>query len=313
MSKWRIILTDGLKEEGKQILTRNADVEDHNGISMEDLETVVGQFDAMVIRGRTKVTAKLIESASRLKVVGRAGVGVDNINLAAAQSHKIRVVNSPMATTVAVAEHTLALMLAMVRDVPRADTAMKSGQWIKKQITGTEIQGKTLGIIGMGRIGAAVAERAKAFGMKILGHDPFLPAEEIQERGAEPVDLARIFALSEFISLHLPLSNETRNLINGQAIGYMKRGVRIVCAARGGILDETALLAGLESGQVAGAALDVFVEEPPGLTALVAHPKVIATPHIGAQTEEAQVRAACDIATEVIAALKGEPLRWKIV
>jgi D-3-phosphoglycerate dehydrogenase len=280
---------------------------------MDELNSILSQFDAMVVRGRTKITAKMIEAGLRLKVVGRAGVGVDNIDLAAAQSHKITVVNSPMATSVAVAEHTLALMLALVRDVPKADAAMKSGQWIKKQIVGTEINGKTLGIIGMGRIGAAVAKRAKGFGMKVLGHDPFLPAEEIWKRGAEPVELADIYVLGEFISLHLPLSPETRNLINGQAISYMKKGVRIVCAARGGILDETALLAGLESGQVAGAALDVFTEEPPGLTALVAHPKVIATPHIGAQTEEAQVRASQDIASEVLAALKGEPLRWKIV
>ena len=313
MSKWRIILTDGLKSEGQQILNKRADVEDRSGIAMEELQAIVDQYDAMVVRGRTKVTAKMIEAGSKLKVLGRAGVGVDNINLAAAQSCQVTVVNSPMATSVAVAEHTMALMLALVRDLPKADAAMKSGRWIKKQIAGIEINGKALGIIGMGRIGAAVAERAKGFGMKVLGHDPFLPDEAIQERGAEPVKLSEIYTLGDFISLHLPFSPETRNLINGQAIGYMKRGVRIVCAARGGILDETALLAGLESGQVAGAALDVFAEEPPGLTALVAHPKVVATPHIGAQTEEAQVRAAQDIATEVLAALQGEPLRWKIV
>lgn len=313
MSKWRIILTDGLKDEGKQILVKEADVEDQNGISMEDLVDIVDQYDAMIVRGRTKVTAAIIESAPRLKVVGRAGVGVDNIDLAAAQSHQITVVNSPMATTIAVAEHAMALMLSLVRDIPRADAAIKSGMWIKKQLAGTEINGKTLGIIGLGRIGAAVAERAKGFGMHIMGHDPFLPDEEIRARGAEPATITDIFANSDFLSLHLPFSPATRNLIDGQAIGHMKRGVRIICAARGGIIDETALLAGLESGQIAGAALDVFAQEPPGLTALVAHPKVIATPHIGAQTEEAQVRAAQDIASEVLAALRGEPLRWKIV
>jgi len=201
----------------------------------------------------------------------------------------------------------------LIRDVPRADTAMKSGQWIKKQLAGIEINGKTLAIIGMGRIGTAVAVRAKGFGMLILGYDPFLGDDEILRRGAEPVSITDIFTRSDIISLHLPLNPSTRNLINGQAIGYMKPGVRIICTARGGIIDETALLVGLESGQVAGAALDVFMEEPPGLTALVAHPKVIATPHIGAQTEEAQVRAAQDIASEVMAALRGEPLRWKIV
>jgi len=313
MSNWKIILTDGLKEKGQKILNASAEVDDHTGISAEELADVIHQYDGMIVRGRTKVTAKLIEAAPQLKVVGRAGVGVDNIDLAASQSRQITVVNSPMATTIAVAEHTMALMLSLVRGVPRADTAMKSGQWIKKQLVGAELNGKILGIIGMGRIGASVGERAKIFGMEILGYDPFLPGDEIQARGAAPVDITDVFSRSDIISLHIPLSPDTKNIINGQAVGHMKRGVRIICAARGGVIDETALLAGLESGQVAGAALDVFSEEPPGLTALVAHPNVVATPHIGAQTQEAQIRAAEDIASEVLATLRGEPLRWKIV
>lgn len=313
MQKWRVILTDGLKPQGIHILERDAEVDDQNGISMKELEGVISQYDAMIVRGRTKVTAALFELASQMRVVGRAGVGVDNIDLAAAQSNQVTVVNSPMATTLAVAEHTMALMMTLIRELPKADAALKSGSWIKKQLSGTEIYGKVLGIIGMGRIGFAVSERARAFGMFILGYDPFLSDEEIMRRGAEPVGLEDLFSRSDFISLHLPLSPSTRNMIDGQAIGHMKKGVRIICAARGGIIDETALLAGLESGQVAGAGLDVFAEEPPGLTALVAHPKVVVTPHIGAQTEEAQVRAAQDIATEVLAALQGEPLRWKIV
>ena len=313
MQKWRVILTDGLKPQGIHILERDAEVDDQNGISMKELEGVISQYDAMIVRGRTKVTAALFELATQMKVVGRAGVGVDNIDLAAAQSNQVTVVNSPMATTLAVAEHTMALMMTLIRELPKADAALKSGRWIKKQLSGTEINGKVLGIIGMGRIGFAVSERARAFGMFILGYDPFLSDEDIMRRGAEPVGLEDLFSRSDFISLHLPLSPSTRNMIDGQAIGHMKKGVRIICAARGGIIDETALLAGLESGQVAGAGLDVFAEEPPGLTALVAHPKVVVTPHIGAQTEEAQVRAAQDIATEVLAALQGEPLRWKIV
>ena len=313
MQKWRVILTDGLKPQGIHILERDAEVDDQNGISMKELEGVISQYDAMIVRGRTKVTAALFELASQMRVVGRAGVGVDNIDLAAAQSNQVTVVNSPMATTLAVAEHTMALMMTLIRELPKADAALKSGRWIKKQLSGTEINGKVLGIVGMGRIGFAVSERARAFGMFILGYDPFLSDEEIMRRGAEPVGLEDLFSRSDFISLHLPLSPSTRNMIDGQAIGHMKKGVRIICAARGGIIDETALLAGLESGQVAGAGLDVFAEEPPGLTALVAHPKVVVTPHIGAQTEEAQVRAAKDIATEVLAALQGEPLRWKIV
>lgn len=313
MSGWKVLLSDGLQENGQAILSRSAQVEDRSGISAEELVEIIHQYDALIVRGRTKVTRQVIASGSHLKVVGRAGVGVDNIDLAAAQSHQVTVVNSPMATTLAVAEHTMALMLSLVRSISTADTALKSGQWIKKQLEGTELYGKVLGIVGMGRIGSAVGERAATFGMKILGYDPFIQDDEIQARGALPATLTDIYAQSDLITLHLPLSTETRNMIDGQAIGLMKRGVRLVCAARGGIIDETALLAALESGQVAGAALDVFAEEPPGLTALVSHPNVVATPHIGAQTREAQIRAAEDIATEVLNALGNKPLRWKIV
>jgi len=316
MPSWKILLTDGLKASGQEILRSAPDVEkvsDRNGISAEELLDVVSQYDGMIVRGRTKVTPAVIHAAPRLKVIGRAGVGVDNIDLAAAQSNQITVVNSPMATSVAVAEHTMALMLSLIRMIPRADTAMKSGQWIKKQLVGTELSDKTLGILGMGRIGSLVGERAAAFGMQILGHDPLLTDDAIQTRGAQPVDLTALYSQSDIISLHIPLTPKTRNMIDGQAIGYMKRGVFLICAARGGIIAETALLSALESGQIAGAALDVFSEEPPGLTALVAHPNVVVTPHIGAQTEESQLRAAQDIAKEVLASLRNEPLRWKIV
>ncbi len=316
MPKWKIIITDGLKEDGLVFLKEAVDVEevgDLNGISGEELIEVLPQYDAMIVRSRTKVTPKVIKAASKLKVIGRAGVGVDNIDLAAAQSNQITVVNSPMATSVAVAEHTMALMLSLIRMIPKADVAMKSGQWIKKQLVGTELNGKTLGIIGMGRIGSLVGERAAAFSMQILGYDPLISDEVIQARGAQPVNLRALYNSSDIISLHIPLNPQTRNMINGQAIGHMRRGVFLICTARGGIIAETALLSALESGQVAGAALDVYAEEPPGLTALVAHPNVIATPHIAAQTEEAQLRAAQDIASEVLASLRGEPLRWKIV
>jgi D-3-phosphoglycerate dehydrogenase / 2-oxoglutarate reductase len=251
-------------------------------------------------------------AARRLKVIGRAGVGVDNIDLEAAKAHGVTVVNAPVSTSLAVAELTLSLMLALAREIPRADAGMKQGQWLKKELSGMELSGKTLGILGMGRIGAEVGSRAKAFGMMVLGYDPLIPGDEIVRRGAEPVSLDDLYARSDFVSLHLPLIDETRSMLAEQAFGRIKPGVRIVCAARGGIIDESALLAALESGQVAGAALDVFASEPPGASALVRHPNVIATPHIGAQTAEAQSRAAEDIAHEVLAALKGEPLRWKV-
>jgi D-3-phosphoglycerate dehydrogenase len=316
MPGWKILITDGLKERGQAILRDAAEVEEVSdliGISAEELNNILPEYDAMIVRSRTKVTAEVIKVARKLKVIGRAGVGVDNIDLAAAQSNQITVINSPLATSVAVAEHTMALMLSLIRMISRADAAMKTGQWIKAQLVGTELNDKTLGIIGMGRIGSLVGERAAAFGMQILGYDPLLPDEVIQARGAQSTELRVLFSRSDIISLHLPLNPETRNMIDGQAFGTMKRGVILICAARGGIIAETALLSALESGQVAGAALDVFSEEPPGLTALVAHPKVIATPHIGAQTQEAQLRAAQDIASEVLASLRNEPLRWKIV
>jgi len=313
MPVWKILITDGLDETGKAILRASAEVEDFSGISIEHLLQVIGNFDALIVRGRTRVNSNVFEAAKRLKVVGRAGVGIDNIDIAAANRHNVTVVNAPLATTRAVAEYTLALMLALARTIPKADTAMKSGQWLKKDLKGVELNGKVMGVIGMGNIGAAVAGLASALGMTPIGNDPWLPAGEIIKRGAEPVSINELFSRSDFISLHVPLSPETKMMIDGQAFGMMKRGVRLICDARGGVVDETALLGALESGQVAGAALDVFSNEPPGMTALVTHPNVIATPHIAAQTIESQTRAAKDIASEVLAALRGEPLRWKIV
>jgi D-3-phosphoglycerate dehydrogenase len=239
-------------------------------------------------------------------------VGVDNIDLAAAKEHGVTAVNSPLATTVAVAELTLSLMLSVVREVPRADASMKAGQWLKKEFEGRELYGKTLGVIGFGRIGSAVAARAKAFEMKILAYDPLIPAEEIVKRGGEPVSFDELLAQSDVITMHMPLTADSRNLLNAAAFSKMKEGVFVVCAARGGVIDEDALLEALDSGKVAGAALDVFAAEPPGQTALVAHPRVIDTPHVGAQTVEAQARAANDIAEEVLNALEGKPLRWKV-
>ena len=313
MSNWKVIITDGLNQKGKTILSLDAEVIDCTGISAEELLDTVSDANALIVRGRTKVTAAVLEAAQNMKVVGRAGVGVDNIDLAAAQSRGVTVINSPTATTIAVAEHTMALMLSSVRHIARADASMKSGLWNKKLLAGTELNAKILGIIGMGHIGSGVAKRAAAFDATILGYDPFLDEAMIRQRGAQPAKLNDLLARCDLISLHIPLTPETRGMINGQTIGLMKRGAYLICAARGGVIDETALLNALESGQIAGAALDVFSTEPPGLTALVALPNVAATPHIGAQTAEAQVRAAVDISEEILAALKGETLRWKIV
>lgn len=313
MPDWKIMIADALDEKGQKILRTAAQVDDLNGITPEALIQKIAGYHALIVRSRTKVTADILKTGARLKVIGRAGVGVDNIDLAAATTQEVTVVNTPHSSTRAVAEQTIALMFALARSIPKADSAMKSGLWTKKELQGIELHGKTLGIIGVGNIGGAVASRAAALGMNVLGYDPYVPAEDIYQKGAMPVPLRELYARSDFISVHVPLNPETRGMIDGRSLSIMKRGVLITCTARGGLIDETALIGALESGHVAGAALDVFAQEPPGISALVAHPNVIATPHISAQTVEAQERAAVDIATEVLAALRDEPLRWRIV
>ncbi len=312
MADFKIIITDGLDVTGQSILSSSAQVDDKSGISADDLLKVIADYDGLIVRGRTKVTAALMDAASKLKVVGRAGVGVDNIDLEAAKQHNITVVNAPMSTTIAVAELTFGLLLGLAREIPRADATMKQGKWLKKELEGVELNGKTLGVIGFGRIGVEVGKRAAAFGMNVIAYDPLISEDDIKQRGAEPVSIQDLYAWSDFISLHLPLNVQTRDMMGPMAFSQMKTGVRLVCAARGGIIDEAALVAALNSGKVAGAALDVFSVEPPGATEAVSHPRVIVTPHIGAQTVEAQSRASEDIANEVLAALQGKPLRWKV-
>ena len=312
MATFKVLVTDGLDESGQSILRDSASVDDRNNISADDLLKEIPAYDGLIVRGRTKVTASVMEAAANLKVIGRAGVGVDNIDLEAAKKRDITVVNAPVSTTLAVAELAFGLMLALAREIPRADSGLKQGKWLKKELEGVELNGKTLGVIGFGRIGAEVGKRAAAFGMTVVAYDPLIEAAEIKRRGAEPLALDELYARADFITLHLPLSAETKNMVGSTAFSQMKDGVRIVSAARGGIIDESALLAALNSGKVAGAALDVFSQEPPGLTETVSHPRVIGTPHVGAQTVEAQTRASEDIAAEVLSALRGEALRWKV-
>ncbi len=312
MTQFKILITDGLDQSGLDILRSQAEVDNRKDISADDLLKAIPEYDGLIVRGRTKVTASVLDVASRLKAIGRAGVGVDNIDLAAAKKHNVTVVNAPMSTSVAVAELTFGLMLALAREIPRADAGMKQGKWLKKELEGVELNGKILGVIGFGRIGVELGKRAAAFGMSVVAYDPLISEDEIAKRGAEPVSIQDLYAWSDFISLHLPLNVQTRDMIGPLAFSQMKDGARIVCAARGGIIDETALVAALNSGKVAGAALDVYAVEPPGETEAVLHPKVIAMPHIGAQTAEAQSRASEDIANEVLSALQDKPLRWKV-
>lgn len=312
MPNYNILITDGLDARGQSILRAAANVNYRESTPADALTSLIAEYDALIVRGQTRVTAAVLDAASRLKVVGRAGVGVDNIDLEAAKKHNVTVVNAPSSTTAAVAELAFGLLLAIAREIPRGDAGMKQGQWLKKEFEGVELNGKTLGIIGYGRIGTEVGKRAAAFGMNVVIYDPNVLERELEHGNAEPVSLQDLCAWSDFISLHLPLNVQTRDLIGPLAFSQMKDGVRLVSTARGGIIDETALLNALNSGKVAGAALDVFEKEPPGLTELVSHPRVIATPHIGAQTAEAQSRAAEDIANEVLAALQGKSLRWKV-
>jgi D-3-phosphoglycerate dehydrogenase len=305
--RWRIQITDGLAGEGVAILRQCAEVIE------EPTLRELGTLDAVVVRGRTKIDRAVLEAgAPRLKVVGRAGVGVDNIDVAWAHKLGVKVVNAPEASTVSVAELALGLMLALARRIPEANASMQRGEWRKRELTGSELSGRTLGIVGVGRIGGALAERAAALGMRLVGFDVQQPPDVLRSRGVEPVDLPTLLSVSDYISLHVPLTPETEGMIDAEALALVKPGARLICTARGRVVCEEDLLEALDKGRLAGAALDVFAQEPPGLSPLVQHPRVITTPHIGAQTGDAQRKAAVGIAEEVLAALHGKPLRWLV-
>ena len=310
--KWKILLTDGLATISDENLLNQVELDDKKGISAKDLMGVIADYDAVIVRGRTKITEEVLSEADKLKVVGRMGVGVDNIDLKAAKAHDVTVVNCPVATTVSVAELTIGLMMSLIRCIPKSNEGMKAGKWLKKELKGTELYQKTLGVIGFGHIGEEVGKRAMAFGMKVIACDPVRPADEVKAAGVIHVGLDELIEKADIITMHIPHIEATHYLLNEEAFKAMKNGVRIICAARGGVVDQSALLAALENGKVAGAALDVFEKEPPGDDPFVMHPNVICTPHIGAQTEEAQLRAGHDILSEVVAALEEEPLRWKV-
>lgn len=298
----RVLVSDSLSANGLEILRRaeGLRVDVQTGLSPDKLKGVVGEYDALVIRSATKVTADIVEAGQNLKVIGRAGIGVDNVDVPAATKRGIVVMNTPGGNTVTTAEHALALMMSLVRCIPQATMSMKQGQWEKKAFEGHELCGKSLGVVGLGNIGSIVADRALGLKMKVLAYDPFLSPERASELGADLVSLDDLFRRSDIITIHVPLLQETRSLVDGEAIAKMKRGTYLVCAARGGIVDEAALLEGLESGKVAGAALDVFEKEPPGLTPLVSHPRVICTPHLGASTAEAQEAVSLQVAEQIV-------------
>ena len=305
----RVLVREPIADAGLELLKRRFDVVE-DGES--DLAEIIGGFDAIVVRSATRVDAALIERATRLRVIGRAGVGVDNVDVDAATRRGIVVANAAESTVDSAAEHAIALMLALVRNVPQAHAALKAGTWDRARFTGIEVAGKTLGVLGLGRIGRQVAQRALGLGMRVVAYDPFVAAERFRELGVDARgSLGEVYAEADLVTLHLPLNDETRGLLDASAFAQMKDGVRIVNAARGGLVDEEALADALRSGKVAGAALDVFATEPYA-GPLLELPQVVVTPHLAGSTAEAQDRAGVVIAEQVAAALAGEVVRTAV-
>jgi D-3-phosphoglycerate dehydrogenase / 2-oxoglutarate reductase len=298
----KVLISDALSPAAVQIFADRGvevDFQPKLGSDKERLADLIGDFDGLAVRSATKVTPKVLERARRLRVIGRAGIGVDNVDIAAATSRGIIVMNTPFGNSITTAEHAITLMLAMARQIPQADASTQAGKWEKNRFMGVEITNKTLGVIGCGNIGSIVVDRAHGLRMKVVAYDPFLSPERARDLGVEKVELAELVRRSDFITLHTPLTDKTRNIIDARALAAMKKGVRIVNCARGGLVDETAMRAALDSGHVAGAAFDVFSEEPAAANPLFGHPNVVCTPHLGAATTEAQENVALQIAEQM--------------
>jgi D-3-phosphoglycerate dehydrogenase len=298
----RVLISDALSSAAVAIFKdRGLDVEFQPslGKDKDKLASTINGFDGLAIRSATKVTSKLLENAKSLKVIGRAGIGVDNVDIAAATARGIIVMNTPFGNSITTAEHAISLMLALARQIPEADSSTRAGKWEKNKFLGVEIFGKTLGIIGCGNVGSIVADRAIGLKMKVIAYDPFLSAERALKLGVEKVELDELWRRADFITLHTPLTEKTRNIISAETLARMKRGVRLINCARGELVEETALAAALKSGQVAGAALDVFREEPATQSMLFGLPNVVCTPHLGASTMEAQENVALQIAEQM--------------
>mgnify|MGYP000642736857 CR=1 FL=1 len=305
----KILIADPIAQEGIDLLKGHADVDVKTGMKLEELVAVVGDYDALVVRSETKVTAAVIEAGKKLQVVARAGIGVDNIDLDAATGAGIAVVNAPTGNTVAAAEHTVALMLALSRNIPAAHRSMKDGEWKRSAFMGVEVRNKTLGVIGLGRVGSEVVRRAQSFAMNLVAYDPFVAPDYAHRLGVELLSFEELLDQSDFITLHTPLTENSRNLISTKELDRMKPDARLINVARGELIDEEALLAALNDGKLGGVALDVFAKEPPGPNPLLDHPKVVITPHLGASTQEAQREVAVEAAEQVLTVLKGEPAR----
>jgi D-3-phosphoglycerate dehydrogenase len=302
-----ILICDPVAGEGLEILRRAGNVVVETGLKEDELVARAARFDAMMVRSQTKITRRVIEAAPKLQIVGRAGVGVDNIDVEAATEKGVIVVNSPAGNTVAVAELALGMMLSLVRKLIPAHTSTSQGEWKRSQFLGSQLYGKSLGVIGVGRIGVEVTKRAQSFGMKVYGYDPFLTTSRANQLQIEAASIETILKNCDFITLHTPLTKDTHHLIDAQAISTMKGGAVIINCSRGGIIDEAALYDALKTGKLGGAGLDVFEQEPPKESPLFGLPNVILTPHLGASTEEAQVEVALDVARQIVDVLGGRP------
>jgi D-3-phosphoglycerate dehydrogenase len=298
----KVLISDALSDAAVQIFKDRGievDFQPNLGKDKEKLAEIIGNYDGLAIRSATKVTPKILEKAKNLKVIGRAGIGVDNVDIPAATARGIIVMNTPFGNSITTAEHAISLMLALARQIPEADRSTQAGKWEKNKFMGVEITAKTLGIIGCGNIGSIVSDRALGLRMKVIAFDPFLSPERAIDLGVEKVELEELFKRADFITLHTPLTEKTKNIIDAKALSIMKKGVRIINCARGGLVDEQALVDALNSKQVAGAAFDVFVEEPATSNVLFGHPNVVCTPHLGAATTEAQENVALQVAEQM--------------
>jgi D-3-phosphoglycerate dehydrogenase len=310
-SVYKVLVSDPISEQGLEKLYQSEQIEVivKTGLKENELAEIIGDFDALLVRSQTKVTEKVIAAGKKLRVIGRAGVGVDNIDLEAATRHGIIVINAPDGNTISACEHTFAMLMALARKIPQAHLSLIRGEWDRKSFVGVELNKKTLGIVGLGRIGTEVAKRALAFGMSVLAYDPFLTTERAEKLGVKQATVDEICENADFITVHTPLTKETRHIIDAPQFARMKPGVRIVNCARGGIINEQALVDAIRSGKVAGAALDVFEQEPPHGSPLLDLSQVIVTPHLGASTEEAQINVAIDVAEEILNILENRPFK----
>ena len=308
----KVLVADPVAPEGVEILKKHADVDVKTGLKPEELAAIIGEYEGLMVRSETRVTARIIEAGHKLQVIARAGVGIDNIDVEAATQRGIVVVNAPTANTMAAAEHTIALMMALARNIPQAHESLREGAWKRQNFVGVEVRNKTLGIVGLGNVGSEVARRVQGFHMRVLGFDPYVSPQYARNLHVDLVTLEEIFKEADFITLHVPLTPQSRNMIGPRELAIMKPTVRIINCARGGLIDEKALDQALREGRVAGAALDVFAQEPPRDCPLLKNEKVIATPHLGASTHEAQANVAIDAAEQIISVLNGQPVRYAV-